>query len=71
MAGVLMANTPGNDEEEQVNYLTHTFKLSRDNRSLIDTTFVNGNGWYTVRFKLKLDLINCVEKINGKKDEDF
>jgi hypothetical protein len=71
MARVLMANTPGDDEETQISYLACTFKLAKENKGLIKTTFINGNGWYTIKFKLQLDLINCVEKINKKKDEDF
>jgi RNA recognition motif-containing protein len=71
MAGVLMANTPGENKEERINYLAHLFKLSKEERKLIGTTFTKGNYWFTIRFKLHLDMENCVEKLNGKNGEDF
>ena len=71
MAGVLLANTPRENKEEQINYLTHIFRLSKANKDLIGTTFINGNYWYTFKFKLQLDLINCVEKLNGKSEGEF
>jgi hypothetical protein len=71
MAGVLMANVPGDDKEERINYLAHLFRLAKEEKHLIGTTFTNGNHWFTMHFKLNLDMENCVERINGKNDEDF
>jgi hypothetical protein len=71
MAGVLMANVPGENIEERTSYLTHMFKLAKEDRHLIGTTFMNGNHWFTVHFKLDLDMTNCIEKLNGKEGEDF
>jgi hypothetical protein len=71
MAGVLMANIPGENIEERISYLTHMFRLAKEDRHLIGTTFMNGNHWFTVQFKLVLDMENCIEKLNNKEGEDF
>jgi RNA recognition motif-containing protein len=71
MAGILMANVPGEDKEERTNYLAHLFRLAKEEKHLIGSTFSNGNNWFTVRFKLALDIENFVEKLNGKEGEDF
>jgi len=42
-AGVLMANTPGENKEEQINYLIHILKLVKKEKSLVNTDFINGN----------------------------
>jgi hypothetical protein len=70
LAGALIANTPGNNKHEQINYLANLLKLPKENAHLIQTTFSNGNGWYTIYFKFEFDMDSCLNKIN-KKDEDF
>jgi len=70
-AGVLMANTPGSNKEEQTNYLKHTLNLPKENKNLIGAAFLKGNYWYTFNFELQLDMINCVQKLNNKNDGDF
>jgi len=71
MAGILMANTPGENKKKQINYLAHTLKLAKEDKNLINTDFINGNFWFTIHFKLQLDLTNFMEKINNKSNEDF
>lgn len=71
MAGVLMANVPGENMGERINYLTHMFKLAKEDRHLIVPTFLKGNHWFTVHFKLELDMRNCIERLNNKEGEDF
>jgi RNA recognition motif-containing protein len=45
--------------------------LAKEERHLIRSTFTNSNNWFTVQFKLELDIRNFVEKLNGKEGEDF
>ena len=71
MAGVLMANTPEEDQEKQTNYLAHLFRLAKDEKYLIQNAFINGNYWFTVQFKLALDMTNWVKRINSREGEDF
>jgi hypothetical protein len=70
-AGTLIANTPGDTQVEQIKYLASILKLDPSSTNLIKTIFHNGNGWYTFNFELALDLEECINKINGKKQENF
>lgn len=70
-AGVLMANTPGENKEEQTNYLLHTLRLSKENKKLIGSEFTKGNYWFTFHFKHQLDMCNCVKRINEKIKGEF
>jgi hypothetical protein len=69
-AGILIANTPGENKHEQKTYLANILRLPKHQMSLIKNSFYNGNGWYTINFQYQHDMINCMEKINNK-DEDF
>ena len=45
--------------------------MAKEDKHLIRTLFINGNHWFTVQFKLELDIINFVEKLNKKEEEEF
>jgi hypothetical protein len=70
-AGTLIGNTPGDTKTEQTKYLSNILKLSPHSNDLIQTTFHNGNGWYTFNFEYASDLKKCVDKINKKDNENF
>ena len=70
-AGALIANTPGDTQTEQVKYLASILRLDLSSTHLIKTIFHNGNGWYTFHFEFAPDLEECINKINGKKNENF
>jgi hypothetical protein len=70
-AGALIANTPGNNKEEHKSYLANMLRIPKTQKSLIKDDFFNGNGWYTIHFNYKHDMIECVQKTNNKKNEDF
>jgi hypothetical protein len=70
-AGTLIANTPGENKQEQKTYLANIFRLPKAQISLIKNLFYNGNGWYTINFQYQHDMINCIQKINNKNDKDF
>lgn len=70
-AGILIANTPGDSKQEQKTYLANMLRLSKPQISLIKNLFSNGNGWYTINFQYQHDMINCVQKLNNKNEEDF
>jgi len=70
-AGALIANTPGDNKQEQITYLANMCRLPKTQTSLIKDLFFNGNGWYTIDFQYQHDMIDCVQKINNKKNEDF
>jgi RNA recognition motif-containing protein len=70
-AGALIGNTPGDTKDEQTKYLANILRLASTSIHLIQTSFHNGNGWYTFQFEYESDLMQCLNKINEKKDENF
>ena len=67
LLGVLAANTPGENNKEQLAYVANILKLPPDN-NLIQIEFWEGNSWITIGFDYKEDLIFCKDKLDNKKD---
>ena len=70
-AGALIGNTLGDTKADQIKYLANILRLAPNSTHLIQTIFHNGNGWYTFNFEFAIDLESCLNKINGKKEENF
>ena len=70
-AGVLVARTPGSNTTQQKSYLANLLGIPKTSSHLINTTFYNGNSWFTINFKLEEDLQHCINKINQKRIDDF
>src|SRR6185369_17534723 len=70
-ADILIANTPGDNKQEQKTYLANIFRLAKTQTYLIKNLFHNGNRWYIISFQFQHDMINCVQKVNDKDNEDL
>ena len=66
--GILSVNTPGNNREEQLIFVTNILKLPKDSK-LIQFEFWKGNSWITIGFDYEEDLIFCKDKLNSKEKD--
>ena len=64
----MIAQIPGNTENEVKKYLSNILKISKNNK-LIKKEFIHENTWLTFNFLEQYDCDICIKKIQEKEDQ--